>query len=412
MSSLVRKNIAYLTVVQAANYIIPFITIPYITRVVGLENFGLIEYASSLVSYFVLMINFGFDTTATRKIARLKGDFERISVVFSHIYLLKSALFVISLLIFGVLLIAVPTLREEAALLSFAFLINFGFLLFPLWLFQGLQQLKQVALWTFLSKTLVAILVFILIQEKADYLYYPLLGSLGQILIGVIALLYIRTKMSIKWQRPRTALLILYLKEGFGLFKINLVVNLYSTTNIILVKFLMSPAQAGLYAGAHKLIFVANTLILGPFTQAFFPHIASLFRSNKVLFRASLNKALKFLTMVTFLLAVVCWIFADSIVTIVYGESFIGAAMLLRILSLHPLLAAFTNIFGYQGLINLKKEELYFRITLVMSLLSLGLNFLLIPVYGATATAVIRVFIEILVASSAFYFFRKNVAQA
>jgi PST family polysaccharide transporter len=115
------KNIGFLGISQAANYLLPLATIPYITRVVGPENYGRIEFATVSVLFFSAIVTYGFTFTATRKIAELKDDFRRISMVYSTVMQAKLLLLIISTILFVFLLTVVPEYNIEWKIMLFAF---------------------------------------------------------------------------------------------------------------------------------------------------------------------------------------------------------------------------------------------------------------------------------------------------
>src|SRR5690606_689706 len=98
------KNIASLGVVQIVNYIFPLITIPFVSRIIGPEGFGLINYITALISYFILIIGFGFDFSATRKIALRPSSLELRSIIYSKVTGARVMLFLICTIVFIILI--------------------------------------------------------------------------------------------------------------------------------------------------------------------------------------------------------------------------------------------------------------------------------------------------------------------
>ena len=117
------KSFFSLSIVQAANSILPIISVPYVSRIIGPDKFGLINFAASFIAYFTLFIGFGFDLSASRKIAQDPDNKAHRSKVFSEVFYAQNILFFISLIVFSVLLYAVPQFRDNKQLMIYTFLI-------------------------------------------------------------------------------------------------------------------------------------------------------------------------------------------------------------------------------------------------------------------------------------------------
>src|SRR5579872_2105807 len=105
------KNVLSLTLVQIANYALPVISVPIISRIIGPAKYGLLNFAVAFVMYFVLLVAYGFDYSATRKISRDPDNEENRGRVFSEVFYTQCLLFVASTVIFAALLFIVPELR-------------------------------------------------------------------------------------------------------------------------------------------------------------------------------------------------------------------------------------------------------------------------------------------------------------
>ncbi|MDX5404586.1 MAG: oligosaccharide flippase family protein [Bacteroidota bacterium] len=374
-NKLLRKNFTYLSLVQVANYLIPFITLPYITRTVGTGNYGRIELAQSLTLYFILFINFGFEVSATRRIA--KGGFkkERISSIFSQVLSLKLVFFLISLAILTGFLAITGDLFKEPLVFYTSFLSTVGYVLIPMYIFQGLQNLRPIAIWHLLSKVVSTAGIFLFIQHSNDYPWVPFWLSTAPILVGIFALLYAKQEYGIRFMRPEKRLWSLHLKEGSWLFLLNFLSTVNATLFIIVLGYNVSDAEAGYFAGANKLILVAISLVLGPFTQAFFPHLLSMNHPTIREFRMTLYKAAGFLGGVMIAGSIVTWFLAPWIVSVLFGEGFEPIVPVLRLLSLTLVFDAMKNVFGFQGLLSKKKEKPYFFLQLVGLAVGVGLLF-------------------------------------
>jgi PST family polysaccharide transporter len=103
-SSKLIKNTLFLSLVQAVNFVFPLITIPYISRIIGPEGYGIFNYSTAFIGYFTLLIAYGFDLTGTRKIAKADGNKNVINTVISEVLSARILLFLFSIILFVIAL--------------------------------------------------------------------------------------------------------------------------------------------------------------------------------------------------------------------------------------------------------------------------------------------------------------------
>ena len=187
----VLKNMTWLSILQFANYLIPLLIIPYIVRILGAEIFGKITYAQNIISYFTLLVNFGFDYSATREIAINKGKPSDITQIFWSVMKQKTLLLIISFVGLIILYFTYYKVNNDFTLYLCIFLLNVGVVLFPNWFFQGIEEMGKMAIFNVLIKGLGLILTFILVKSTTDYLIYPFVTSIVYICFGIVALFYV-----------------------------------------------------------------------------------------------------------------------------------------------------------------------------------------------------------------------------
>ncbi|KAA6307511.1 hypothetical protein EZS27_040818, partial [termite gut metagenome] len=167
------ENFAYLSLLQVAGYIFPLITLPYLARVIGVDKFGEIAFATSVVVYFQTVTDWGFNYTATRDIAQNRNDIYKVSEIFANVMGAKLLLMILSTAIFAICIYFIPFLYDKRLLLWLTFLYIPGILMFPDWFFQAMEKMKYVTIMNVFSKLLFTVLVFVIIKNKEDYIYQP-----------------------------------------------------------------------------------------------------------------------------------------------------------------------------------------------------------------------------------------------
>ena len=224
-----RDNILALGVVQLSNYAIPLITLPYLTRVLGPEAYGKVAFAQVLMAYFILLTDYGFSWSATRKISAHRAERAYISRVFVGTWTAQWLLVFGAAALATVIVWASARLRPDAWMYAAAFTVVLGNALFPIWFLQGLERLKVVAGLQLFTRLLALIPIFMFVKEPADAVYVPAIQGGGVMLGGVLALGWIKHKNLLDWHWGGWRAAMQELAEGLPLFGSRISISLYTT---------------------------------------------------------------------------------------------------------------------------------------------------------------------------------------
>lgn len=342
-----RNNIASLGMVQVANYAIPLITLPYLTRVLGLEAYGKVAFAQVLMAYFILLTDYGFSWSATRKIAAHRAERTYISRVFAGTWTAQWLLVFGAAVLATVIVWASARLRPDAVIYAAAFTAVLGNTLFPIWFLQGLERLQVVAGLQLVTRLLALIPIFLFVKEPADAMYVPAIQGGGVILGGVLALGWIKQKNLLDWHWPSWRAAAEELGEGLPLFGSRLVISFYTTLVPLTLGWLAGPVALAHFTLADKLRTSAQAM-LAPLSQALFPRMSHLFATNRSSAFHLLKRSLLAVLLIAGSASALLWIFAEPLVVLLAGEAFRPASAALRWLALLPLLIGLSNVFGVQ----------------------------------------------------------------
>ena len=265
---LVFKNIIFLGLMQGANYILPFITIPYLVRTIGIDKYGLVAFAQSFAAYFVIFTDYGFSLSATKLISINRNDSKKISEIFSSVLYVKLAFVIFSLIISTVIIFSFKKFYSEYEIFYFSLLVLIGQMLFPVWLFQGLEKMKYITLTNILIKLIFTMCIFVFIKQEKDYLYVPLINSLGFLIGGLIAF-YIAIKqfnisLTFSFENIKHRL-----KEGWHLFLAIISTNIYRNANTFFLGLVSTNTAVGYYALTSKIVMSLQAL-MSPIGQSLY----------------------------------------------------------------------------------------------------------------------------------------------
>ncbi len=274
------SNFFSLSVLQALNMFLPLFTLPYLVRILGAENFGLVSFSLSIIMYFNILVSFGFELSATREISINRDNLEKVSKIFSTVMLIKILLFIFSYIVLTLLLIFVDRLGEHVALYYVTFGFVFGNLLFPTWFFQGMERMKYITYINFVSRVLFTILIFVLVKERDDYIYVPLLNTLGTVIGGLYSLWLVFSLYKIKIVMPSREDFILHLKESYAFFLSRVANDGSRYYAITIIGMIFGNVVVGYYSMIEKLYYAFMSLG-GIVAQTIYPYMS---RTKNIVF--------------------------------------------------------------------------------------------------------------------------------
>jgi len=373
-------NFFSLSILQALNYILPLITLPYLVRVLGPEKYGLISFAQAFIAYFTILTDYGFGLSATREISIHRDNKEKVSEIFSSVMTIKFFLGILSFIILAVILAFIPRFGNDWLIYIFTFGTVLGNILFPVWFFQGMENMKWITILNIVSKTIFTICIFIFIREMADYPYVALISSLGYLVAGIISLRIVFKNFKIKFVLPKLESIKHQLKEGWHIFASNIAISLYTTSNTFILGLFTNNTIVGYYSGAEKIVKAVQGLI-SPISQTIYPYLSKLATGSKEKALNFLNKLLKLLGIGSFIASILIFILAPFIVKIILGNQYQQSILPLRILSFLPFIVVLSNIFGIQTMLTFNMKNSFLKILTLAAILSISLSLILVPLY-------------------------------
>jgi len=374
------ENFFSLSILQGANYILPLITLPYIVRVLGPEKFGLVMFAQAFIQYFNILTDYGFNLSATREISIHRESREKVSEIFSSVMIIKLGLLISSFIIMTAIVFSFEKFKKDWLIYYLTFGIVIGQALFPVWFFQGMERMKYITFLNITAKLIFTISIFAFIHKVTDYLYVPLVNSLGFIVAGILALRIVFKDFNIKFKIPSLSAIRHQLKEGWHIFVSTVAISLYTISNTFILGLFTNNTIVGYYAAAEKLIKAVQGL-LNPVSQTIYPHISKLVKESEELGIKFIRKITYLIGSISFLISLGLFIMSGIIVDIVLGKQFTESVNVLKILAFLPFIIALSNIFGVQTMLTFDYKKAFSRILVSASIINIVLALILVPVY-------------------------------
>lgn len=212
------SNFLSLAVIRGSTMILPLITLPYLVRVLGADNFGLINFVLAIIMYFNIFVSFGFDLSATREISIHRDNMEKVSEIFSSVMIIKFIFLSISLFILSIMVLFFDSFKLNATLYFVTFGVVVGNALFPIWFFQGMERMKYITYFNLSAKIFYTLFIFVLVHEKSDYIYVPLLNSIGMIVSGIASIWMILKYYPVYFFIPSATTIVNHAKDSSHFF--------------------------------------------------------------------------------------------------------------------------------------------------------------------------------------------------
>jgi PST family polysaccharide transporter len=396
-----------------ANYVLPLVTIPYITRIVGPSNYGKIEWITTVMLYFIVVVDYSFDSTAARRLAALRvDDHRRISRLFSAVMGAKAVLLGAVTLIFGLLIAFFDSFQSMALWLTMAFPIVLGWVLFPQFLFVGLQKLGISAVANLLIKVLAAASFFIFLKSPDQFYLVPAINGIAQLLSGIVLFFFsFQLIRGLQFRWPPRRSVVMMIREGGFIFLSNLFNRIQAMNVILIGGFMLISIELGYLAAAFKLILVAQSFLFFPLYGALFPYLSAKVSKDPSDYLFHLKRIRNLLLLASVVSALVLYFASDLLVNIIFGSDYGQSVTLLQILAPSLIASAVLHIYHFQGLQVLRQDDAYFKVVFVGGIVSLSLNILLMMGYGITGAAWSKLILEVLMAAYAFILFQKRLKK-
>ncbi len=400
-------NIVSLGVLQVANYILPLLTIPYLVRILGPEYFGLLAFATATIMYFTMITDYGFNLSATRQISIIRDDKDKVTEIFSAVMMIKTALMVVSFGLMALLVFSFEKFSQHWEVYFVTFGIVIGQVLFPVWLFQGMERMKYITYLNIGSKAFFTVCVFIFVQEQADYLLVPLITSMGFIVAAVCSLYLVKKEfdVSFKWQTSVT--LKFQLLEGWHVFFSTMAISLYTISATFILGLFTNNTVVGYFAAADKLVQAVKGLY-APVSQAIYPLIGNKINEDKQTGLVFIKKITRIVGAGMFVVSVMLFVLADPIVNLMLGQQYQQSVLLLQIMAFLPWIIALNNIYGIQTMLNLGYKQAFSYILVAAAILGVGLSLIFVPIYEGLGTAITILLVEIFV-TVVMYLYLRNI---
>lgn len=375
--------------------IFPLITFPYASRILGVENIGKLNYANSIVNYFVLFAGLGISTYAIREGAKIRDESEKINQFASEIIIINT----ISTVTVGLILIVVtflPGLKEyQNLLLLYGTTIIFN-LIGINWLFNIFEDYLYITLRTVLFQIVSLILLFLLVKNKEDYMLYAAITVLSNVGSNVYNMIYGRRYISLFGKRKRYNLR-QHLKPIFIIFGMSVASTIYLNMDMTMIGAIRGDKEVGIYTAATKISRIIGQLITSA-CAVLIPRLSYYIEKKELTrYRELIFDSINYILFLSIPSSIGLGLLAPEIIKIFSGTEFMDAVVTMRILCPNIVFSVLNGFLAYQIFMPMKKEKEILFATIGGAIANAVLNIVLINNWGHQGAAIATLCSELIV---------------
>jgi O-antigen/teichoic acid export membrane protein len=375
--------------------IFPLITFPYISRILGPEGIGKVSFATSFVSYFILLASIGIPLYGIREIARVRDNKKKLSELTQELFVMHIIASIIISLIFIVLIFFNGKLSDEKTLF---FIVSFSIILTTIgmeWLYQGLEQYSYITIRSIIFSIVSTIAIFVFIHKKQDYLIsaaISVFASLGSSVLNFYnARKILFTKRTEPWNFKR------HIKPMAMVYLMNFIISIYIQLDTVMLGFMSSAKNVGFYASGLKI----NKMLLGLVTSlggVLLPRLSYYVSNNmKTDFNRLLKRSFEVIWIFCLPIVAALMLLSREIIVVFAGNQYLPASICIIITAPIILFIGLTNIFGIQILYPLGRDKEVVYSVAAGAIFAFILNLLLIPYFAHVGAAIATLVSELIV---------------
>lgn len=388
------RNMASLYGVQFTKYLLPLITIPYLTRVLGPAMWGLVAFAQAFGAYAGVGIEYGFHLSATREVAKnqnSKGQLANLMAGVMGAKLLLAAGFVLLAFLIEPW---IPLFHKHPIFLWAAVFWAAAQSFSMLWYYQGVERMRLISVLDVIGRAGATAAIFIFVRHPGDAWKVLVLQGAGLLFSVIAATIFIYREIPVRL--PRWSLVHKTLRMGWSMFVFRGSTSLYGVGNAFILGLFAPPEAVGFYAGAEKLSRALMGLLV-PVHQSLYPRITRLIKEDRPVANRLAKLTMFIMSSAGTILTLAAFLGAPWIIPLVLGRSFAASVPVLRIMSPLPLLDAVGTMLGILWMVPLGLDRQFNKVVMAGGALNLILAVILAPRFAQLGMAGALVCTEIFV---------------
>ena len=404
MVRLMMQDTLWVTVLQGLNYLIPLFVWPYLIVVLGAEGFGIVGFALSFVQFLMLVVDFGFNLTATKQIATADSQ-DAIDAVSSATLYAKMLLFGVAVII-GAVVLCLPQFAVYRVAVAMLLPMLLSSVFSMQWLYQGTGHIRRLWIINSACRLVIIPLTFVIVKGAADVLAAVGIQAAAYFVSALAGLVWALRKRLFVFRRSSWQAVRASLRESLPLFVSTATSSVYAMLLVVVLGYFAATQEVGLYSAVEKIIRVACYALLIPALQVCYPQISKLAATDKQAALRMVRLLCGGLVAVMLVIGCVLFFGGEQLMALM-GKDYTGSAQLFRIMAFIPVFVVISGVYGQLDLIAIggERQKKQFRnVYLFGASIAVVLVVCTIPNLTAVHTASILLVTEAVVAFGMAFF--------
>lgn len=381
------------TIKTVLGIIFPLITFPYVTRVLGVETLGVYTFSASIISYFLLIAALGISTYGIREGTQYRNNQEKFDKFVGELFSINVISTIVSYLLLGICLIIVPKLHDYSAAILILSIEMIMATIGVAWVCNIYEDFLFITIRTLAIQLISLVLTLTLVKNPGDLYIYVIIIVLANSGANLLNFFYIRRKYckfkltkNIDWKRHLRPILII--------FSTSVAITVYVSSDSTMLGFMTSDYDVGLYGTAVKIYNIMKQ-VLAALLMVLIPQFSLMFaRGEKERSNLLFSKVFNILTLLMLPMTVGLFMLSEEVIRLIAGTDYLGGTDSLRLLSIAVMFSLYAYMYIQCILIPAKKEDVVFKATALSAIVNIGLNFIMIPLWGINAAAITTIIAE------------------
>lgn len=385
------------------------LTTPYVTRVLGVENLGKVDYINSVITYFLLFTALGIPNYGLREVARCREDKRKLSKI---VFELGIILFITTIIGYVVLLIFLYNTRllelKNLVLIMSINLIftNIGFE----WFYQGIENQIYITIRYIIVRFICLILLFFLVKNSNDYLKYGFIIVLINSGSNILNFINLRKYISFKEIKYKELEILKHIKPILIIFSASIATSIYLQLDIVMIGNI-DKSSVALYNVPNKIIRLILTIVTA-LGVVMLPRVSNSYQKNDIEnYKKYLNYSLNYILMLSLPALTGTVLLSKNIILIMAGEKFLSSIKTMNILAIIIFIVGIAYFLGYQLLYPRGLERYYTYSVAIAAIVNFVFNYIMIPKYLQNGAAIGTVIAESIGVIMMLYFSRSILRE-
>lgn len=397
----VTKNTIMLYIMNIAQLILPLVTLPYLTRVLTVDNYGVVNYVKSIMTYMQIIIEFGFILSATKDIVKAGNDKKIIGEITGNVILGKILLSMLSLIVLIIFTIFVPILKNNVAFTMLSFIPVFLSTFLIDFFFRGIEKMEVITIRYIVMKSISTLLTFLFVRGNGDLLMIPILDIIG----NVVAILLVWKevyKLGIKLSFGTIKDIWDSIADSFLYFISSMASTAFGALNTLLVGILLSSKEVAYWSLAMQILGAIQALYT-PINNGIYPEMVKERKFSLII------KVIKIFMPVVFIGCLIILLFSKPILFVIGGRKYLEMSYLIILLIPVIIFSFPAMLFGWPVLGAIDKVKETTTTTVVTTIVQVAglIVLMLVGEFTLVNIALLRGGTEFILLTSRLYFINK-----